>query len=401
MTIKKSDVKNTILLCGGFQLPDRNASAVRALGIARLIQSLGYNVYVLGKLENEDQSGLTWKSGNLPPIECINIKRPTPDFRGSSYISSEAPIKAFVDLVGENSIKAIITYNYPARGTYRINKLCRQLGAASILDCTEWYGWEGRKIFRNLYRLLGVQIRMRFLTKQAGNIIVTSYYLERFLKKLNVLKLPFAIDHAEERWQRRDIPENKLTIFTYSGSPGLGMHKDRLPSMIKAFSELYGKGHQFKLNIVGLTQLQYLAEVPSQRSLIEQLSSTIEFHGRVPHSNSIDIVTKSDFAVFFRKPNRVSNVGFSTKFVEAVSLGIPVITNATSDIPEYLEDGVNGFLALEFSDAAIYRVLDKAIRLTPNERFKMQERCRLMQPFSYDKWRTATQQFLNNLVTRS
>lgn len=394
-------MKKTILICGGFQLPDRNASAVRALGNARLLQHLGYKVYVLGKLPNPELSSLKWQSGGLEPIECINIAKPTLDYRGPSYVASEAPIRAFVESIGRESVKAIMTYNYPARGTHKVNQLCRELGAASILDCTEWYGWEGKKIFRNLSRLVGVQIKMRFLTKQAGNVIVASYFLERFLPRQHVLKLPFVVDPADQRWQLEAIPQNKYTTFTYSGSPGLGMHKDRLPSMLKAFGELYTKGHTFKLNIVGLTQQQYLAEVPNQQNLIEHLSTAVEFHGRVPHTESIALLKASDFAVFFRKPNRVANVGFSTKFVEAASLGIPVISNATSDIPAYLDDGVNGFLAPEFTDQAIYQALEKAMILTPNERNEMHERCRKLQPFSYEKWRDVTQQFMDNLVVRA
>ena len=394
-------MKKTILICGGFQLPDRNASAVRALGNARLLQQLGYNVYVLGKLPNPELSSLTWQSGGLEPIECINIAQPTPNYSGPSYVASDAPIRAFVERVGRESIKAIMTYNYPARGTHKVNQLCRELGAASILDCTEWYGWEGNSIFRNLYRLLGVQIKMRFLTKQAGNVIVASYFLERFLPGQHVLKLPFVVDPAEQRWQLAAIPQNKYTTFTYSGSPGVGMSKDKLPSMLQAFGKLHAQGYPFKLNIVGLTQQQYLAEVPNKQNLIEQLSTAVEFHGRVPHTESIALLKASDFAVFFRKPNRVANVGFSTKFVEAASLGIPIISNSTSDIPEYLNDGVNGFLAPEFTHQAIYQALEKAMRLTPNERKRMHERCRARQPFSYEKWRDVTQQFLDNLVIRA
>lgn len=394
-------MKNVILICGGFPLPDRGASAVRALGIARLLQNLGYEVYVLGKLASQEQAELTWQSDNLEPIKCINITKPTPDYNGPSYVVSDAPIRAFVERVGRESVKAIMTYNYPARGTYKVNLLCRELGAASILDCTEWYGWEGNKIFRNLFRLLGVQIKMRFLTKQARNIIVASYFLERFLHRQHVLKLPFVVDPAEQRWQLGPIPQNKLTTFTYSGSPGVGMSKDKLPSMLQAFGKLHTQGYLFKLNIVGLTQRQYLAEVPNQQVLIEQLSAVIEFHGRVPHAVSIALLKASDFAVFFRKPNRVANVGFSTKFVEATSLGIPIISNVTSDIPEYLKDGVNGFLAPEFTDQAMYQALEKALMLSPSELSVMHERCRVRQPFSYEKWRDVTQQFLDNLVIQS
>ena len=51
----------------------------------------------------------------------------------------------------------------------------------------------------------------------------------------------------------------------------------------------------------------------------------------------------ADFAMFLRDDNRVSRAGFPTKFVESISAGVPVITNKTSNIEDYLIPGKNGF----------------------------------------------------------
>ncbi|MRJ42538.1 MULTISPECIES: glycosyltransferase family 4 protein [Idiomarina] len=398
------DARDTILLCGGYQLPDRNASAIRALGTARLLQTLGYKVYVLGKLPTSDTSRdinrMLWQANGLPDIECISINKPTSDFSGRSYVVSADPIEAFVAKLGAGSVRAILTYNYSARGTNKVNQFCRQHGIASILDCTEWYGWEGRNIIRNITRLFGVHIKMRYLTKQAGNVIVASYFLERFLPKQHLLKLPFVVDPNETRWQQGPLPENEQPVFTYSGSPGPGMHKDRLPIMVSAFAKLKQQAHVFKVNIVGLTEQQYLAVMPEHRNTIERLGDSIQFFGRVAHSESISLLKSSDFSVFFRKPNRVANVGFSTKYVEAATLGIPVISNETSDLAAYLKPGKNGFLAREFSNTAIEQALTQAVSLSAEERKLMHLRCRKLQPFNYQHWLSQAESFFNQLVVR-
>ena len=35
--------------------------------------------------------------------------------------------------------------------------------------------------------------------------------------------------------------------------------------------------------------------------------------------------------------------GFPTKFSESISCGVPVITTQTSDLSDYLQDGITGF----------------------------------------------------------
>ena len=44
---------NTIIYLGGFRLPDNNGSAIRALGLTRTFQSLGFNVE-LGGIKSPD-----------------------------------------------------------------------------------------------------------------------------------------------------------------------------------------------------------------------------------------------------------------------------------------------------------------------------------------------------------
>lgn len=42
-------MRETIILAGGYRLDVRNASAIRALGLAHMFLSLGYRVIVMGK----------------------------------------------------------------------------------------------------------------------------------------------------------------------------------------------------------------------------------------------------------------------------------------------------------------------------------------------------------------
>ena len=48
----RTEMKKTVLYIGGFQLPDKNAAALRVLGNAKILTELGYRVVFLNALVN-------------------------------------------------------------------------------------------------------------------------------------------------------------------------------------------------------------------------------------------------------------------------------------------------------------------------------------------------------------
>ncbi len=73
------------------------------------------------------------------------------------------------------------------------------------------------------------------------------------------------------------------------------------------------------------------------------LGELIDWKGRIPHNEALDLLKKSDYSIFLRDTNLVTTAGFPTKFVEALSCGIPVLTNRNSNLADYLIEGKNGF----------------------------------------------------------
>jgi glycosyltransferase involved in cell wall biosynthesis len=304
-----------------------------------------------------------------------------------------------VELVGVDRVKAISAYNYPALGALAMIRYCRDVGISPILDCTEWPIWEGRKVLRNLWRLAGVETRMRLLTRLAGNVICASTWFEKRLQGLNTVLLPFALDTSREEWRRRPIGTGPDGVrrFVYSGSPGLGLVKDRLQPIIEAFAILMGEGRAFECTIIGISRDEYLQIVPKHAPLLDQLSHGVMFLGRVAHDQSLEIVRKSDFVIFFRKPGRVANTGFATKFVEAATLGVPIITNSTSDIERYLEDGINGFLADGVETHQVTTAIRRSLELAPNDFIQMLSAARKRNLFDICEWIKPATSFLSRL----
>ncbi len=391
---------DTILLVGGFGLPDRTASATRALGIAKLCQSLGLEVIIMGKIGRDTPPRDKTAELVIDGVRCLDIRRPFPGRDYPAYDRSAESVAAVIDSLPAGSVRAVSAYNYPARASWSIIRACKARGVPAILDCTEWYGWEGRKVARNILRMAMTEFRLRVLTRLAGNVICASRWFARTVAGQNLLLLPFVVDVSDPKWRPeppRVAASGGPRRFVYSGSAGAGMEKDRLPLAIEGFRALRDKAVAFEFIIAGMTREAYLGLRPDHAAVLEGMDDAVRFLGRIPHAESLALLRGADFTVFFRKPNRVSHTGFATKYVEAASLGIPVISNATSDIPRYLDDGVNGFMAPGLTGPEIAAALERAAQMDDAALLAMKQTCSDANPFAIPEWQAETRAFLDRL----
>ncbi|MEK9826292.1 MAG: hypothetical protein VW395_08475, partial [Methylotenera sp.] len=79
------------------------------------------------------------------------------------------------------------------------------------------------------------------------------------------------------------------------------------------------------------------------------------------------------------------------------TLGIPVITNPTSDLLMYLQDGENGIVAANFSEEAINEALSRALKMTPENLAAMRANCFAKNPFELNNWQIIAASFIDKL----
>ncbi|MDP3402047.1 MAG: glycosyltransferase, partial [Brevundimonas sp.] len=362
--------------------------------------SIGMNVIIMGKITPEVPPIQGPTEMEVEGIRCVDIRRPFPGRDYARYDLSGESVMALIDSLPAGSVRAVSAYNHAGQATWSILRGCKARGIPAILDCTEWYGWEGKKILRNIQRMAWTEFRLRVLTRKAGNVIAASRWFSDTLPGLNRVLLPFVIDASAPKWKpeppRLALPDGRRR-FLYSGSPGLGMIKDRLPVAIEGLGALEAEGVPFEFRIAGMTRDQYLADRPDDTALVTRLGDSLKFLGRIPHADSLLELRATDYALFFRRDDRVANTGFATKYVEAASLGIPVVTNPTSDIDRYLTDGHNGFLAPDLSTSAIADVLRRAATLGDADLLAMKSVCAASNPFDIPPWQAPARAFLDAL----
>ncbi|SEK49773.1 glycosyltransferase [Halomonas daqiaonensis] len=392
--------KQWVILAGGFGLPDRTASAIRAVGLAKLVKSIGYNPLILGKLRIAPERPEDLHLIEISGMPARDIRKPWPESLACNYVTDGSSVDEVVRRLGAANVAVVLLYNYPSFGLMSVMRACAVRKVPVGLDLTEWYGWEGRKIARNLLRIFNTELRMRILSCKVGNVICTSSWLTKRVKARNTLVLPFVVDLTEDRWEkRRDRSPRRsdVRMFVYIGSPGIGMHKDLLPKIIEGFSLIGDTRSDFIFDVYGITREEFISEVPNQQEILNHLRDSVRFHGKVDHQTALDALSEAHFSIFLRKPTRVASAGFPTKYMEASTLGVPVIANLTSDIGLFLKDRVNGIVVPGYSAKLVAQSLNAALDLDEKTYFEMRVRQSNSNPFALDKWKTQAEAFMQRL----
>ncbi len=330
-----------ILYVGGFELPDKNAAAQRVLGNAKALRDLGYTVVFLdvnkevpsGKLSDPHDT-----EGFLTYSQCHETS-----FSGLlKYCCNPCHVEEI--LQKHDDWHAVIAYNYPALALWKLRKICRMRGIKLYGDCTEWHTL-GRFNLKYLFIQFDMFFRLRFVQKKLDGMIVISRYLENYYKKhTKTVVLPPLVDIHDAKWDRSNVKPHTGLRLVYFGSPG--PHKDKMEEIFAVVRQIPSR---VMLQIVGLTQEQYVIDHPSEAGVIAGMNAQgkLKFFGRLPHREALEIVKNSDFSIFYRKRDRTSMAGFPTKFVESISCGVPVVTTDTSDLREYVQDKKNALLLSE------------------------------------------------------
>ncbi|WP_069999287.1 glycosyltransferase [Cellulosilyticum sp. I15G10I2] len=364
--------KGTILYVGGFELPDKNAAAHRVLSNGKAMRELGYDVVFVDvdkTLRFDTDISTTLR--NIQGFDCWSVPYPEKIKDWLSFLTCISFIKIIENKYKD--IKAITAYNYPSIALYNLKKYSAKHDIKILADCTEWYSTKGTNFLFMLIKGIDSFLRMRIIQKRLDGLIVISTYLENYYKNnRNVLRVPPLVDINEAKWDvyQRNTTNDKLK-FSYSGSPG--KNKDKINKLVEVLYSLK-EYKNYELKIIGLTVDGYLDYYPEHKEMLLALGNRIVFMGRLSHQKSIDEVKQSDFSIFIRERNRLTNAGFPTKFVESISCGIPVITTKTSDLEMYLLDDFNGFYLDEDISESISKIKE-ILQLTRDEVSRLKINC--------------------------
>lgn len=389
-----NDIKNhkkCILYVGNFDRPDKSAAGKRVFGNAKILESLEYEVFLIGKEKKYEDRVKYSNNINFYSFPRYKI------FEYKKYVSW---INQFINKKGIKPV-AIIRYGSPsiALFDFSLQKWCRLNNIKIIADVVDWLSPDGGNIVFNLIKSIDTFFEKVVFNKMCDGIIVISSYLLRYYKnyKEKIIVLPPLIEKTNE-----NNSENEYLKLIYAGNPfrkgvqvkNTSKIKDRLDLCVLSINEL-SKTYKIKFDIFGLTKEEYLLAFPNQ--ILEANNECITFHGMKPMKKVQNQIQKSDFSILLRECSRTTMAGFPTKIVESISCGTPVITTDTSDLNKYIKSGENGFFVSINDLNILSKQIGKIASLSLNEKKRMKKQCANNINFVYLNYKNQMSEFLKKI----
>ena len=319
--------RGTVIITGNFELPDKNAAAHRVVNNGKLLRSLGYNAVFLGTNREEPYFSGIKKRGYGAGFDMYEQAYPRSVRQWAAEIFDMTNLRTLTGNYPDTV--AIMLYNtqYATVRAARKAFVCK--GIRVLYDCTEWSTYTEGSFVKHAFKSLDSRLIEQKLPQQCDGIIAVSSMMEqKYGGRKPLIVLPPLVDTEDAIWKQKKEKRDRFT-FCYAGSP---YDKDRLDLLLEAFSEMPSN---VALRVIGVTKDAFVSRLPAAAPFADHAGIT--FTGRLTHCETVREILSCDCFVFLREPTRRNDAGFPTKFVEAFTCGVPVITTAVSDVPAYAD----------------------------------------------------------------
>jgi glycosyltransferase involved in cell wall biosynthesis len=375
--------RRTIVYVGDFSFPVADAGALRVLGIGKALRAAEYQVRFVGmersgrEEDRQAEGGFSYQGFPYVPEQPGGATW-FPRVRRAlvSYLSGTTTMRRLgtMDL---RDVRAIIAYQSPSLLLRRLQSFCRVRGIQLLADTTEWYDpWHvtGGALGPLCW---DSELRMRCVQPSVGRVIAISSYLERYYRERRcaVLRVPPLIDVDELPRPEPSAGGRTAAVLrlVYAGTPG---KKELLENAIRGLHLVLKQGKAFDLHLVGLRREELAARLAGDADLLDQLGDAVVCHGRVSHADAMALVAQADFSILLRPDKRFAHAGFPTKLVESLALGVPVLTNLTSDVGDYVRDGREAIVLPDGSPEAFAQGVRRTLAMPRSAWMLMRENAR-------------------------
>ncbi len=323
-----------VLMVVPSDFPNGDAGAVRDMSFASIFKALGYDVFLIG-------AGKKTKEGVADGIRYFSVYRPAHSVFDhlKRFVCSKTAYMSFIkEIKTQNGQPSVIYINDVSHGLINaLRKMASKNGIPIIHDSTEWYSpcefargkldksyilkdLLNRKVIRNPIKVIGI----------------SSYLTEYFQNKgMLAVRIPVIMNVKNSKISTNSSRKVRLI---YAGNPA---NKDYLREIVLGTASLSKeKLDKVELNIFGADE-----EEIKNLTKLRILPICINAYGRVPRKQVEEAMLKADFSVLLRPAEeRYAKAGFPTKSVEAMSHGVAMLCNLSSDLGMYLKDGENAII---------------------------------------------------------
>ena len=368
--------KKKALILSYSRFPKGDAGAMRQEAFAKMLNDMGYSVFVLGMGQFTGENAV-----NCEKYSYSSLRNKENDFysKMNNFFGYAKKLDAFLStspkwnllFVVDLPIKAMNTaYNYSKKNNCDL-----------ICDRVEWYSssefklrWLSPEYFRN-------DLKNRYYFANGWKIVGISSFLISYFEKrgLSALRIPVILDTDTYPYDKKC--NSKKTVIIYAGVPS---RKDCFDQVIKAV-DMVEKAQKLEIRIIGVTESQFISSMSISQEDWSRWKNVIHCLGRLPHDEVLNQYREADYSILIRNSEqRYAKAGFPTKVPESLATGTPVICNLSSDLAYYLYDGRNAVIVDEDTPERIAEAINRAMSYSEVEKCLMRENARKTAINSFD-----------------
>ncbi len=244
-----------------------------------------------------------------------------------------------------------------------------------------------RILFRRLhYNLFDGYL---FMTRK----IIEYFTLEKKIRK-PFLQVPMTVEY--ERFQKNEKKSCGQSYIAYCGT--LNNQKDGVDILIEAFKKIAPFHPQLHLYLIGDAASSEEARLYKKMVSESQLNDRVKFTGRIGKEEIPEVLCNAEILLLPRPQSKQAEGGFPTKLGEYLSTGNPVITTSVGEIPYYLTNGENAFLAVPGNAESLSQKIREVLSDIPSS-ISIAEKGKevVMEHFNYKKQTKNIYSFIDEL----
>lgn len=379
--------KNKIVYIGDFDMINNNVQSHLVRSNGRMLEELGYKVFYIGvnRKRTSFNSICDYEKGCYHVPNTLSIKG------AFNYYKVKKCVFEIIDSLNVlDEIYAVISYQSPTFSIFLkdIVNWCRRNNVTYLVNSADIPVFESANILRNIIMKKNWNYLHRINKKYADGIIAVSRYIQDFYHKEGrpSIIIPPILD-SDKQIIVKEKHSNTVNLV-YAGTPFVVTNKkvpfkamkDRLDVIILMIWRAVQKGCLVRLDIFGITESDYLLGVPEHKDIIHELNENVAFHGKIDHDSVLQYIANADATINFRDYSVMNVAGLSTKIIESISVGTPVIINDIGDTFLYIKDNLTGFRLDNNIEESTKKIIDTINVLKTNRSF-FKNNCLKMNPF--------------------
>lgn len=344
-------MNNTVkIICYGYR--PNTAWTNRFIAYAKALVSLGKKVVFIFLIPDNNRAKLDL---DIPNIECIYLwETDGPICRKIkllSYIKNRYRIRRYID-------NGDVCFFSDASGFYLNEARFSKKQVKIVFESTEH-----PEIFKRYFcKKIELAIFYRKLAKVDNLLVISKALKDHYIAKgfnsdqIHVVNM-FVDSSRFMGLQKTDAQK----YIAYCGS--VGCKKDGVDILIKSFGQFLQVHPDYKLQIYGtgpVPEMTYLSELCHRLNI----ESSVIFTGKIPFNIMPQKLMNASILALSRPNNKQNQYGFPTKLGEYLATGNPVVVTSVGEIPNFIVDGENGYLAVPDSvDSFTQKLLQAATDL--------------------------------------